>query len=126
MYENEIVIDHERLKHFPKTVPMNIREAILVAGQALNRIQAGEARKGAVEGEIPKKVSVPVSTARKRATNTKVPAKRRKKANHSRTRTIFFSESYRENLSEPTSTPETIVPPPRRRGRPRKIKSAES
>ena len=89
----EIKIDPERLKHFPKTVPMNIREAILVAGQALNRIQAGEARKGDVEEETPETVPTPVSTARKRATNTKVPAKRRKKANHSRTRTIFFSES---------------------------------
>ena len=34
----EIVIDPERLKHFPKTVPMNIREAILIVIQALPRI----------------------------------------------------------------------------------------
>ena len=34
----EIVIDSERLKHFPKTVPMNIREAILIVIQALPRI----------------------------------------------------------------------------------------
>ena len=101
MYENEIVIDHERLKHFPKTVPMNIREAILVTAQALNRIQAGEASKGTVEEESSKKVSAPVSTGRKRATKTKVSAKRRgrpprspqKKPIHIRTRTIYFSES---------------------------------
>ena len=35
---SEIVIDLERLKHFPKTVPMNIREAILIVIQALPRI----------------------------------------------------------------------------------------
>ena len=35
---SEIVIDPERLKHFPKTVPMNIREAILIVIQALPRI----------------------------------------------------------------------------------------
>lgn len=35
---SEIVIDSERLKHFPKTVPMNIREAILIVIQALPRI----------------------------------------------------------------------------------------
>jgi len=34
----EIAIDSERLKHFPKTVPMNIREAILIVIQALPRI----------------------------------------------------------------------------------------
>ena len=33
-------IDSERLKHFPKTVPMNIREAILIVIQALPRILA--------------------------------------------------------------------------------------
>ena len=31
-------IDSERLKHFPKTVLMNIREAILIVIQALPRI----------------------------------------------------------------------------------------
>ena len=35
---SEIVIDSERLKHFPKTVPMNIREAILIVIQVLPRI----------------------------------------------------------------------------------------
>ena len=39
----EIAIDSERLKHFPKTVPMNIREAVLVATQAINRIRASKA-----------------------------------------------------------------------------------
>ena len=95
----EIVIDPERLKHFPKTVPMNIREAILVVAHVLNRIQTGKATKETAEGEIPK--PAPVPTVSKQATNTKVPAKRRgrpprspqKKPIHSRTRTIFFSES---------------------------------
>ena len=95
----EIVIDPERLKHFPKTVPMNIREAILVTAQLPNRIQTGKVTKETSEEEIPK--HVPVPTVSKRATNTKVPAKRRgrprhspqKKPIHSRTRTIFFSES---------------------------------
>ena len=94
----EIVIDPERLKHFPKTVPMNIREAILVVAHVLNRIQTGKATKEAGEEEIPK--PAPVPTVSKRATN-KVPAKRRgrpprspqKKPIHIRTRTIYFSES---------------------------------
>ena len=34
----EIAIDSERLKHFPKTVPMNIREAILILSKAVSRI----------------------------------------------------------------------------------------
>ena len=95
----EIEIDPERLKHFPQTVPMNIREAILVVAHVLNRIQTGKATKETAEEEIPK--PAPVPTASKRATNTKVPAKRRgrpprspqKKAIHCRARTIFFSES---------------------------------
>jgi hypothetical protein len=43
----EIVIDSERLKHFPKTVPMNIREAILVVAQILIRIHMEQATKTA-------------------------------------------------------------------------------
>ena len=35
---SEIAIDSERLKHFPKTVPMNIREAILILSKAVSRI----------------------------------------------------------------------------------------
>ena len=35
----EIKIDPERLKHFPKTVPMNIREAVLVTAEAMKRIR---------------------------------------------------------------------------------------
>ena len=31
----EIKINPERLKHFPKTVPMNIREAVIVVIDAL-------------------------------------------------------------------------------------------
>lgn len=34
----EIVIDPERLKHFPKTVPMNILEAVLILSKAVSRI----------------------------------------------------------------------------------------
>lgn len=34
----EIEINPERLKHFPKTVPMNIREVVLITAQALKRI----------------------------------------------------------------------------------------
>ena len=34
----EIAIDSERLKHFPKTVPMNIREAVLILSKAVSRI----------------------------------------------------------------------------------------
>lgn len=43
----DIVIDPERLKHFPKTVPMNIREAVPVTAQALNRIRASKATQNA-------------------------------------------------------------------------------
>jgi len=39
----EIAIDSERLKHFPKTVPMNIREAVLIAAQALSRFLKAKA-----------------------------------------------------------------------------------
>ena len=34
----EIAIDSERLKNFPRSVPMNIREAILIVIQSLPRI----------------------------------------------------------------------------------------
>ena len=34
----EIVIDPERLKHFPRAVPMNIREAVLILSKAVSRI----------------------------------------------------------------------------------------
>ena len=34
----EIVIDPERLKHFPRSVPMNIREAVLILSKAVSRI----------------------------------------------------------------------------------------
>ena len=35
----QIEINPERLKHFPKTVPMNIREAVLVIAEAMKRIR---------------------------------------------------------------------------------------
>ena len=34
----EIVIDPERLKNFPRSVPMNIREAVLILSKAVSRI----------------------------------------------------------------------------------------
>jgi len=34
----EIVIDSERLKRFPRSVPMNIREAVLILSKAVSRI----------------------------------------------------------------------------------------
>ena len=34
----EIVIDPERLNHFPRSVPMNIREAVLILSKAVSRI----------------------------------------------------------------------------------------
>ena len=43
----EIEIDPERLNRFPKTVPMNIREAILVVAQILIRIHMEQATKTA-------------------------------------------------------------------------------
>ena len=43
----------EELKHFPASVPMNIREAILITGQALKRIREEAAKKAAAVGENP-------------------------------------------------------------------------
>ena len=40
-------------KHFPASVPMNIREAILITGQALKRIREEVAKKAAAAGENP-------------------------------------------------------------------------
>ena len=34
----EIAIDPERLKNFPRSVPMNIREAVLILSKAVSRI----------------------------------------------------------------------------------------
>ena len=61
MYE----IDPERLKHFPKTVPMNIREAILIVIHVLPRIQAGKATKRDVEEKITKPAPVPAAPSRR-------------------------------------------------------------
>ena len=74
----EIKIDPERLKHFPKTVPMNIREAILVVAQILIRIHLEQATKTApLECEqkdaIPETAPAPVQEDKVPA-----PAKRRK------------------------------------------------
>ena len=43
----DIIIDPERFKHFPKTVPMNIREAILIVANILIRIHMEQATKTA-------------------------------------------------------------------------------
>ena len=74
----EIEIDPERLKHFPKTVPMNIREAILVVTKILIRIHMEQATKTApLECEqkdaIPETAPAPVQEAKVPA-----PAKHRK------------------------------------------------
>ena len=50
----------DELKHFPSSVPMNIREAILIAGQALKRVREEAAKKAAAAGETPLEPS-PVS-----------------------------------------------------------------
>ena len=47
----QIEITPDRLNRFPKTVPMNIREAILITGQALKRIREEAAKKAAAAGE---------------------------------------------------------------------------
>ena len=44
----EIAIDSERLKHFPKTVPMNIREAVLILSKAVSRILTEQKNQKAV------------------------------------------------------------------------------
>ena len=49
----QIEITPDRLNRFPKTVPMNIREAILITGQALKRIREEAAKKAAAAGENP-------------------------------------------------------------------------
>ena len=43
----------DELKHFPASVPMNIREAILITGQALKRIREEAAKKAVAAGEKP-------------------------------------------------------------------------
>ena len=43
----------DELNHFPASVPMNIREAILIAGQALKRIREEAAKMAAAAGENP-------------------------------------------------------------------------
>ncbi len=46
----QIEITPDRLKHFPKTVPMNIREAILIVAKILIRIHMEQATKTAPLG----------------------------------------------------------------------------
>jgi hypothetical protein len=90
----EIEINPERLKHFPKTVPMNIREAVLITAQALKRIYEAAHQKTEVAGEKPQEPAsaqeavLPPRNRRGRSHRTS-----QKKGIHSRTRTIYFSES---------------------------------
>ena len=51
MYEIEIT--PEQLKNFPASVPMNIREAILLTVHGLKRIREEAAKKAAAAGEKP-------------------------------------------------------------------------
>ena len=44
----EIAIDSERLKNFPRSVPMNIREAVLILSKAVSRILTEQENKRAV------------------------------------------------------------------------------
>ena len=55
----QIEITPDRLNRFPKTVPMNIREAILITGQALKRIREEAAKKAAAAGETPQEPAPP-------------------------------------------------------------------
>ena len=44
----EIAIDPERLKNFPRSVPMNIREAVLILSKAVSRILTEQKNQKAV------------------------------------------------------------------------------
>ena len=72
----EIEIDPERLKHFPKTVPMNIREAVLILSKAVSRILIERKNKKAMaatdeqnepEEQIQESAPVPAPAPAKRA-----------------------------------------------------------
>ena len=81
----EINIDPERLKHFPKTVPMNIREAVLVIAEAMKRIRKIKAaQKAAPTNEEvlkeapPEPAPAPAAPAPVQEDKVPAPAKRRK------------------------------------------------
>lgn len=79
----EIKIDPERLKHFPKTVPMNIREAVLVTAEAMKRIRKIKAAPKAAptNEEVQKEASpepAPAPAVPVQEDKTPAPAKRRK------------------------------------------------
>ena len=83
----EIKIDPERLKHFPKTAPMNIREAVLVLAEAMKRIRKIKAaqKSAPTNEEVQKEASpepapAPAPAVPAPAQEDKVPAptKRRK------------------------------------------------
>ena len=78
----EIKIDPERLKHFPKTVPMNIREAVLVTAEAMKRIRKIKAAQKAapsneeVQKEAnPEPASAPAAPAPVQEDKVPAPAK---------------------------------------------------
>ena len=84
----QIEITPDRLNRFPKTVPMNIREVILVVAQILIRIHMEQATKTApLECEqkeaIPKPIPVPVQ-------RDKVPAPAKSRGPHAE---IIFMKS---------------------------------
>ena len=85
MYQIEITPD--RLNRFPKTVPMNIREAVLVATQALNRIRASKAAKKAMASN---KDEQKVVTALIPVQEVKVPAPAKRRGPHAE---IIFEKS---------------------------------
>ena len=79
----EIKIDPERLKHFPKTVPMNIREAVLVTAEAMKRIRKIKAaqKSAPTNEEVQKEASpepAPAPAVPVQEDKTPAPAKRRK------------------------------------------------
>ena len=73
----EIKIDPERLKHFPKTVPMNIREAVLVTAEAMKRIRKIKAAQKAAptNEEVQKEASPEPAPAPVQEDKTPAPAK---------------------------------------------------
>ena len=78
----DIVIAPERLNHFPKTVPVNVREAVLDTPQSLNRIRACKAAQKAMasnEAEQKEEISEPTpASAPVQEDKVPAPARRRK------------------------------------------------
>ena len=74
----EIKLDPERLKHFPKTVPMNIREAVLVIAEAMKRIRTIKAAQKAAptNEEVQKEATPEPELAPVQEAKVPAPAKR--------------------------------------------------